>query len=100
TVQETDSTSKDPDDALNELIREYNDLRATLKSGATRTTGMTRVWTEMLKVAPDASQFETASALESLDNGRRLAAYARLYADPNPPLIGRLVDAVVNEDKP
>jgi hypothetical protein len=49
---------------------------------------------------PVAANGEVAAQLRSPDRRARMAAYAYLYANPDPGRIGRLIDAVTTEGTP
>jgi hypothetical protein len=86
---------------LSRLVERYNLIRAEMKAGDTRTSEMNRVFTEMIQVVPFARGFNISEALKSPDGGTRLAAYARLYTQPEPELLAELVESVtLPEEKP
>jgi len=90
-----------PDSRLRQLIERYNQIRSEMKPSDTRTSEMNQVLTEMLRVVPFARGFNILDALKSSDGGVRLAAYARLYAQPEPELLPELVESVtLLEEKP
>jgi hypothetical protein len=80
---------------------EYNRLRDRLPSGSYRTSLMTQVVSRMLGLAPLLTKYDAASELKQKDRGRRLGAYAFLYARPEPKYLQDLVSSVTQiEDKP
>jgi hypothetical protein len=78
------------------LAEEYNEVRATMKSGDARTSRMTRIVTA-LEAATNTDDFDVEGYLRSNDSGKRLAAYAALYARPDPAHLSALVDALGRE---
>jgi hypothetical protein len=85
---------------IDQLISQYNDIRAEERTGAGRTSRMTSIVSKMLStlsgVGLDA--FDLNTYLSAGDNdGRRMAAYAYLYANPDPPVAPALVDAILQE---
>jgi uncharacterized protein (UPF0335 family) len=101
-VEKTAATSmKTADDALLALADEYDRIRETQPSGDARTVAMTDVIRKMIELVPLVSTFDVIQALHEKHQGRRLAAYAYLYAQPNPDFLQSLVDSVTKqEDKP
>jgi hypothetical protein len=90
-----------PDNRTQQLIDRYNRIREEMKAGDARTSEMNQIFTEMIRVVPFARDFNIREALPSSDRGRRLAAYARLYGQPEPELLDQLVESVTSvEDKP
>jgi hypothetical protein len=90
-----------PEVELAALVDTYNHIRATQLSGSSRTRDMTDVVRKMIDLAPLLAQFDVAGYLGSEDRGRRLAAYAYLYARPDYNFLDELVESVTNrEDKP
>lgn len=87
-------------EALDRLVAEYAELRASMPGGPLRTARQERVFGEMLKVVPRVPGFDVDALLASGEPGERLAALARLYADPDPAKLERLVDAAVREELP
>lgn len=83
------------------LARRYNEIRETQVRGAARTGAMTAVVTEMIAGAHRWGNFDVRRLLVENDPGRRLAAYAYLYALPQFELLDELVESVTGlEDKP
>lgn len=92
-----------PDSQITELAKEYNQIRATQPSGAARTSAMTSVVRKMADLAPYLHEtFDVEGALrEKKDRGKRLSAYAYLWARPAYARLESLVDSVIKiEDKP
>jgi hypothetical protein len=87
--------------SLERLAAEYNRLREALPSGTLRTSLMTKVVSEMIKIAPALESFDVAATLKQQNRGQRLSAYAFLYARPDWKFLDNLVSSVVEiEDKP
>ena len=92
-----------PESQLEELSKEYDRIRATQPSGAARTSAMTSVVRKMADLAPYLQEtFNVEHALrEKEDRGKRLSAYAYLWARPDYARLESLVDSVMKiEDKP
>ena len=90
-----------PEQTMDRLSQEYEDIRDNQSSGATRTQAMTEVIRKMIALAGSLKNFEIPSRLRSAKGGQRLAAYAYLYAKPNQTHFDELVRSVtVLEDKP
>lgn len=88
-------------DPIRQLADEYNQIRLTMPSGQQRTIAMTRVVTKMITALRDVRDFDVPAHLESNDRGLRLAAYAFLYAYPQPRWSTALAESVLEkEDKP
>ncbi len=84
-----------------QLMGAYEHIRATQSSGAARTQAMTAIVRKMIELAPSLQDFDVAETLISPQRGRRLAAYAYLYARPDFQFIEPLVTSVTKlEDKP
>lgn len=93
--------ASDPQAQLDLLAREYVTIRKTQPSGNARTQAMTEVTRKMIELAPSLGNIDVLPLLQSEDGGRRLAGYARLYAQPNPAHLAALVASVTSlEDKP
>jgi len=105
-LAQTSSTISARDDEpsdirLRSLIERYNQIRDEMKPGDKRTFEMNQIVAEMIRVVPSAREFNILDALRSSDGGSRLAAYARLYAQPEPDLVQELVESVTSvEEKP
>ena len=86
---------------LRRLSAQYEDIRATQFAGDRRTQAMTEVVRRMIAIAPSLQDFDVGSALRSASLGERLAAYAFLYARPDPSRLAELVASVTRtETKP
>ncbi len=92
----TDSQQKggDPDDALANLAAEYDHIRESEPHGPKRTAAMTGVVGRMIALAPKLKRFDVLDALRQHHRGKRLAAYAYLYAKPDPSALDALVHAI------
>ena len=90
-----------PEERLTKLAETYEEIRNNQTAGPTRTQAMTDVVRKMIELAASLPNFDVASRLRSTAKGQRLAAYAYLYAKPNPTLLAELVLSVTTlEDKP
>lgn len=85
---------------LTQLINEYNDIRQTMKPSSNRTSRMTEVIVQMVRIAPLTENFDLIAMLKDNDNGNRLAAYAYLYARPDYARLGDLVEALIADRAP
>lgn len=89
------------EDDLWSLASGYNHIRATQRSGNTRTSAMTSIVSRMIELAPRLSGFDARTALTESDAGKRLAAYAYLYSRPDTELLNPLVETVTEiENQP
>jgi len=88
--------------AIGVRAQEYNDTRARMPSGRERSAAMTRIVSQMIAelIGVDQIDFDVTAHLGSEDRGRRLAAYAYLYANPDPRRAQELAAALMAEDKP
>lgn len=87
------------EEAVGRLLDEFTDLRRRMPSGAARTYRQELIVAELIKLAPQLADFDIAGALGSADGGRRLTAYARLYACPEdflPTLVAAAAEEVVS----
>ncbi|HVF44674.1 MAG TPA: YEATS-associated helix-containing protein [Pyrinomonadaceae bacterium] len=90
-----------PEDTIEQLMEEYNHIRETQKPSPARTDAMTRVIRQMSGVAPSLQEFDASALKETANRGRRLAAYASLYAMPDFQLLPELVESVAGiKDEP
>jgi hypothetical protein len=90
-----------PEQRMAELSQAYEDIRSKQTAGPTRTQAMTEVIRKMIELAGSLTNFDVDAKLRSTARGQRLAAYAYLYAKPNPTHLAELVQSVtVLEDKP
>ncbi|OIJ91326.1 hypothetical protein BIV25_29760 [Streptomyces sp. MUSC 14] len=87
-------------ETVEELATEYVAVRLEQRSGAARTRRMDQIFARMVRATQRVDDFDTGELLRSRDAGRRLAAYARLYALPEPGLLSELVEAVAGEPLP
>ncbi|MGW4568630.1 hypothetical protein ACWEN3_41875 [Streptomyces sp. NPDC004561] len=88
------------DDPVERLAARYNEIRWTMSSGRERTTAMSEVADEMVRLLRGARGFDVERHLGSGDHGLRLAAAAYLYANPDPAWGRELAEAAVSEDRP
>jgi len=104
----TASTSASPTLAPNALVPEqqflalaekYNEIRMTQKSGGLRTGAMTEVVGEMIDLAHSVPRATVIPLLMGDDNGKRLFAYAYIYARPDPQALPDLVRSVTGTEK-
>jgi hypothetical protein len=70
-------------DQFNQLVAEYDHIRATQQSSNTRTKTLTQIVAQMVALAREMPDYAWQQALSSDDRGRRVAAYAWLYARPD-----------------
>jgi murein L,D-transpeptidase YcbB/YkuD len=68
---------------FNQLVVNYDDIRATQQSSNTRTKALTQVVAQLVALASKMPDYPWQEALSSDDRGRRVAAYAWLYARPD-----------------
>jgi len=83
---------------LDDLVNQFNQLRITMKSGPMRTRKLSAVMGEMVKLMPHLPGYDVARALQDSNNGRRLSAYASLYAEPQQDLLLPLTDALLTTE--
>lgn len=101
-VQQTPA-SADDDSVLQDLIQQYDRIRAAQERSQARTQAMTDVVNKMMVAAPRARRFDIADALRAPteQRGLRLAAFARLWVEPDMKYLDQLVEAITRrEDKP
>jgi len=90
-----------PEERLAKLAETYEDVRNKQTAGPMRTQAMTDVVRKMIELASSLPNLDVASRLRSTASGQRLAAYAFLYAKPNPTCLAELVLSVTTlENKP
>lgn len=94
----TRTVQADPKKALLELADEYVKTRRRLPRGAQRTGEVSRIFGKMTAVACDLKDLEVRDLLESEDEGKRLAAIAFLYANPDPQAIDELILSVTEQE--
>jgi hypothetical protein len=93
--------SDNPNERLQTLSRKYVDIRANQVSGSARTQAMAAVVREMIDLVSSLPELDVVPLLRSNNSGMRLAAYAYLYASPNPQHLSELVSSVTAlEDTP
>jgi hypothetical protein len=80
------------------LMSEYERVRDDMRPGDARTNVMTDVVRRMIDLAQRTNAFDVDEALRSQSSGRRLFAYAYLYAHPNPQCLPQLVDSVTAQE--
>ena len=68
---------------FNKLVAKYNLTRVTQQSSHTRTKTLTQIVAQMVALAREMPDYPWQEALSSDDRGRRVAAYAWLYARPD-----------------
>jgi hypothetical protein len=79
-------------DQFNELVARYNHVRATQQSSHARTKILTQIVAQLVALAREIPDYPWQEAVSSNDRGRRVAAYAWLYARPDAdasPLLAR-----------
>jgi hypothetical protein len=89
-------TASDSAESLNELAREYEEIRKTQPSGSVRTQAMTAIIRRMIEVAKSQETFDAIGHLRARNPGDRLAGYAYVYAHPDPKNIVALVYSVTS----
>ncbi len=74
------------DHVIDSLAQQYNEARRKLASGNERTREMTAIVSKMISALTEVppSDFDVSARLGSSDRGQRLAAYAYIYANPDP----------------
>jgi len=80
------------------LAAKYDYVRKTQKPGGLRTGAMTEIVSEMIAIAPSLPNAMVGPLLKEGDGGKRLFAYAHLYACPDAPLLPELVDSVIENE--
>jgi hypothetical protein len=68
---------------FNELVTKYNHIRAAQPPGHTRVKTLTGIVAQMVALSRQLPDYPWQEALSSADRGRRVAAYAWLYAKPD-----------------
>jgi hypothetical protein len=86
---------------VSKLANEYNDTRRAMSEGPARTSKMTSIISRMISSLNGINPppFDLPAYLNSEDEGQRLAAYAYLYANPDPALAPNIA-ATLSKDKP
>ncbi|MFF3488865.1 hypothetical protein ACFYXC_37195 [Streptomyces sp. NPDC002701] len=88
----------DPGEAVQRLAAHYLNLRQSLPAGSERTHLMQQVFNQLVRETTRISDPPLTSWLESDNGGLRLAAYTRLFLDPDPRYLDALLDAVLKDD--
>jgi hypothetical protein len=70
-------------DQFDELVTQYNRVRATQQSSRARTKTLTQIVAQLVALAREMPDYPWQEAVSSDDRGRRVAAYAWLYARPD-----------------
>jgi hypothetical protein len=83
-----------PDAELDALIAEYKQVQKGMKRGPAKTARLTRLMSRLTVLGPRLRDLDVREALKGKDQGKRVAAYAALYARPDGALLPDLVDAV------
>ena len=97
----SESATSTAADELQTLCSRYNEIRSTQRASGQRTSNMTGVVQRMIALAPQLDAFDWTRNLYAADRGERLAAYAYLYARPDPAAARPLLESVTKvEDKP
>jgi len=86
-----------PNERFLTLAAKYNHIRKTQKSGGLRTGAMTEVVGEMIALAPSVPSVTVGPFLTEEDGGKRLFAYAHMYARPEAGLLPNLVRCVTEK---
>ncbi len=86
---------------IDSLAEEYNAARREMSSGSARTAKMTTIVSSMISKLKNVQPmlFNVSAYLDSADEGKRLAGYAYLYANPDPSQAPKIA-ATIGEDKP
>ena len=79
---------------LEELAKEYNRVRASQLAGSRRTSNMTAVVSKMIAAAGTSTELKAEELLNDKDNGKRLIAYAAIYARPDCKYLQQLTSAL------
>ena len=83
------------------LAAKYNEIRKSQTPGGLRTGAMTEIVGEMIDLAPSIPSTTALPLLSESDAGKRLFAYAYIYALPKPEVLSALVQSVTQlENKP
>ena len=93
-----------PAETMDSLVKSYNETRDTMKPGWPRSQVMTEIVGKMISLATSGLELSPDSLgalLKEADGGKRLYAYAYIYARPRADVLDALVNSVVNvEVKP
>ncbi len=85
---------------VDQLAEQYDTIRMSMPSGLKRTREMTAIVNRMISALQGVKDFDVTSYLHDKHQGRRLAGFAFLYANPDPQRTSELVDTLLVEDKP
>jgi len=88
----------DPGEAVDRLAADYLNLRQSLPAGWERTRLMQQLFGELVRETARIPDPPLASWLGSKNGGLRLAAYTRLFLDPDPRHLDALLDAVLKDE--
>ena len=102
-VSAESGTQSTDEAALQQLIEQYDHIRATQERSSARTQAMTDIVNKMMLTAPRVASFDVAKALKAPKDlrGLRLAAFARMWIAPEVKYLDELVEALTRiEDKP
>ncbi len=88
----------DPEESVGRLAADYLHLRQSLPAGQERTHLMQQVFGELIQETARMPDPPLTSWLESENGGLRLAAYTRLFLNPDPRYLDALLDAVLKDD--
>ncbi len=80
---------------VEQLVSQFHELRARAAFPG-RTGEMDRLFGALVNAVP--ADFDAAAALNSSDEGVRLAGYAYAYGRPDPTLLGPAADALAREE--
>jgi hypothetical protein len=89
-----------PRGELHAMAEEYNHVRWTMPSGSERTLVMTEIVRRMIAEAEKISEFDVEGYLHTNNAGRRLVAYAYMYAHPESAWVPVIAEAFLTDDKP
>ncbi len=90
------NTQESAQSMLSELVNRYQEIRAKTPRSDERTKKMDEVLGEMISASASLPLTDVAAFLKDGHSGNRLAAYAYLYARPQPSLFSDLVCAVTD----
>jgi hypothetical protein len=85
---------------IDDLAREYAEVRRSRAAGFARTSALTDIVSQMIALVPYAEGLDVGRALESGDPGDRLKALCYLYAKPDPAYLDQLIVVTRNETQP
>ncbi|MEE4543948.1 hypothetical protein V2S66_18465 [Streptomyces sp. V4-01] len=93
----SDGLTGEATELVEQLVHEFTSLRRNEAPSSARTYRQERIFTELIRLTPQLTEFDTEAVLTSPDGGTRLTAYARLYARPEPRHLPALVNAAIQE---